>query len=529
MRITVKLKLGLAFAAVIALSGITAWLGINNLASLNARLDYVAQVPAQRMLESVELSKELLEVVRAEKNLILSDTKDEVNRLDSEVQKLRQDFTGRVEAIDSTATVEAKPIWAATRASWQHYIAIQDKIIDAVRHDDQAQARQLSTGPAAQALTGAYAALQQAVEVNQKRFADAQADAQHEYENARFTLITVVLASILISVATGAWIALGVSRGLNRATLLAEAVAIGDLDQKVVVASNDEIKDMVDALDRMTANLRATANVADAIGGGDFTMEAKRLSDKDTLGISLERMTANLRTTARIADAIGAGDLTTEVKRLSDKDTLGIALERMTTNLRATAKVADAIADGDLTTEVKRLSEKDTLGIALERMTANLRATAKVADTIAGGDFSLEARRLSDRDTLGIALDRMTTNLRATAIVADAIADGNLTTEAKRLSDKDALGTALERMLDKLRSVVTEASNAAENVSSGSQQLSSSSGELSQGATEQASAAEEASASMRYFKPVVLWYLTPSPYKSPQYGAAAGERERTER
>ena len=269
-----------------------------------------------------------------------------------------------------------------------------------------AQARQLSTGPAAQALIGAYAALQQAVDVNQKRFIDAQADAEHEYETARLTLITVVLVSTLIAAATGAWIALGVSRGLNRATGLAEAVAVGDLDQKVVVKGNDEIKDMVDALNRMTANLRATANVADAIGGGDFTMEAKRLSDRDVLGISLERMTANLRTTAKVADAIGGGDLTTEVRRLSDKDTLGISLERMTTNLRATAKVADAIADGDLTTEVKRLSDKDTLGIALERMTANLRATANVADTIAGGDFSTEARRLSDKDTLGIALER---------------------------------------------------------------------------------------------------------------------------
>ncbi len=69
----------------------------------------------------------------------------------------------------------------------------------------------------------------------------------------------------------------------------------------------------------MTANLRATAEVADAIGGGDFTMNAKRLSDKDILGISLERMTNNLRATAHVADAIADGDLTTEIKRLSDK------------------------------------------------------------------------------------------------------------------------------------------------------------------------------------------------------------------
>src|ERR1700761_5709399 len=98
MRMTVKMKLILAFTAVIALSGVSAWLGISNLASLNGRLDYVAQVPAQRMLVSVELSKELLEVVRAEKNMILSDTKDQVNSFEADVQKLRNDFIGRLDA-----------------------------------------------------------------------------------------------------------------------------------------------------------------------------------------------------------------------------------------------------------------------------------------------------------------------------------------------------------------------------------------------------------------------------------------------
>ena len=88
---------------------------------------------------------------------------------------------------------------------------------------------------------------------------------------------------MLLATATGVWIALGISSGLSRATRLANAVAIGDLGQTVVVKSNDEIKDMVDALNQMTANLRATVGIADAIAGGDFTNQVRRLSDKDTL------------------------------------------------------------------------------------------------------------------------------------------------------------------------------------------------------------------------------------------------------
>ena len=403
----------------------------------------------------------------------MSESKEDVAGFTTELATLRPAFTARLDQVEASATVEGKPLWDAARSLWQQYSAILDKIIDAVQHDARPQAHDLSMGPAKQLVTQTRAALQQVVDLNRKRFIDAETDAQNEYENARLLLISFVLVAMAIAAATGTWIAFGISRGMTRATALARAVAIGDLSHQASVNSNDEIKDMVDALNQMTSNLRGTAAVADAIAGGDFTNDNKRLSDKDTLGIALERMTANLRATANVANAIAEGDLTTEVRRLSDKDSLGLSLERMTANLRATAAVADTIADGDLSTTTKRLSDKDTLGIALERMTANLRATATVADAIASGDFSMEAKRLSNKDTLGIALERMTTNLRATAKVADAIADGDLTTEAKRLSDKDMLGSALERMLAKLRTVVTDASAAADNVSSGSEQLSS--------------------------------------------------------
>jgi methyl-accepting chemotaxis protein len=379
MRLTVKLKLAMAFATVIILSAMTAWLGISNLAALNARLDTVLQGPAQRMAESLRLSAELVEIVRAERDVLLSNGKVPADSAEAELARLRPDFLGRIDALEASAVTEYKPIWIATRTSFQQYAAIQDRIIDAVHHDTRAQAVELSMGPAKEALLGARASLQQAVDINQKRFNDAQAAAAHEYETARLMLIVVVLISTLIAAMTGAWIMLGISRGLGRATDLANAVALGDLNHDVSVSSDDEIKDMI---------------------------------------------------------------------------------------------------------------------VALNRMTAALRGTVKIADAIADGDFSHQVERLSDRDSLGTALQRMTENLRATARIADAIADGELTTEAKRRSDKDALGIALERMLSRLRTVVTEASNAAENVSAGSQELSAGSEQLSQGATEQASAAEQASASM---------------------------------
>jgi methyl-accepting chemotaxis protein len=497
MRMTIKSKLGLAFAMVIVLSGVSAWLGISSLASLNATMGSVLAVDVARLQMAQGLDPDLLRIIRAEKNLLLAGTDTEQRRFyDAEVVKQSELLGQRIDQLETIASVEGKRRLAVLRTSRQHWIDVSERMRNLVRDNQLAEAIALSAGAGRQLVAEQEKEISEYMDLFHSAFARAKDTAAQQYDSARLLLIIATVVAVLVGTSAACWIAFSVSRGLGKATAVANAVAIGDLDHKVEVKTNDEIKDVINALGQMTANLRTTAHVADAIAGGDFTMEAKRLSDKDTLGISLERMTTNLRATAKVADAIADGDLTTEVRRLSDKDTLGIALERMTTNLRTTANVANAIAGGDLTTEVRRLSDKDTLGIALERMTTNLRTTANVADAIAGGDFSMEARRLSDKDTLGTALERMTTNLRATAKVADEIADGNLTVEAKRLSDKDALGVALERMLDKLRTVVTDASGAADNVSSGSQELSASSEELSQGASEQASATEEASASM---------------------------------
>jgi methyl-accepting chemotaxis protein len=446
----------MAFAAVIALSTITAAVGVSSLGSLNATIDDLMRGPVERVTLANLVYTNLLAVSRAERSSLAAPTPELAKHYDDEIvdfRKVLQSDMGKLEAIASAA---GRQKLAVFKAGWAQYIPLQDKFRDLVAND-KAQAAELSYGPLKRFVDDGKAQLGEIATVNQQFMTQAEEGSRQQYQNARMLLISTVLLSLVVALSTATWIAFSISRGMTRATNLAKAVALGDLSQEVAISSNDEIRDMVVALNQMTANLRTTAAVADAIAGGDFTNEAKQLSDKDTLGISLERMTANLRATAKVANAIAEGDLSSEVKRLSDKDSLGLSLERMTANLRMTASVADAIADGDLTTATRRLSDKDTLGIALERMTANLRATAKVADSIA---------------------------------------DGDLTIEARRLSDKDMLGTALERMLAQLRIVVTNASGAADNVSSGSEQLSSTAQAMSQGATEQASAAEQASSSM---------------------------------
>jgi methyl-accepting chemotaxis protein len=306
MRVSIKLKLGLAFTAVILLSAGMAGFGISSLGSLNASLDGMVQGPVKRTRLTDELSSDVLRLVRAEKNLILSDSKDQIERYDGEIGKLREGLSSQIDKAVSTASAENRSKWDAFHGAFQRYIAVQDKIVDLMRHEQQAQARTVSTDQGQPLVTEAEKQLAAIDEVNKARMATAEETAAREYENSRILLMSIVTVVLVIAAGTGVWISLSISRGLGRAIVLADAVAIGDLDQEISVKTNDEIKDMVDALNRMTTNLRATAKIADTIADGDLTVDAKRLSEKDTLGIALERMLEKLRSV--VSDALSAAD-----------------------------------------------------------------------------------------------------------------------------------------------------------------------------------------------------------------------------
>jgi hypothetical protein len=93
MRLTIRLKLGLTFAAIIALSALTAILGISKLGLLDRSMRDLVAGPVANLQVSEELFINLLQVVRWEKNLILSSTPDDIAFYDKNIQQSRLDFT----------------------------------------------------------------------------------------------------------------------------------------------------------------------------------------------------------------------------------------------------------------------------------------------------------------------------------------------------------------------------------------------------------------------------------------------------
>jgi methyl-accepting chemotaxis protein len=276
--------------------------------------------------------------------------------------------------------------------------------------------------------------------------ADKESDATSR--SSRQIFLGLILFSVMVAVAAAIWISRTIGQGLSKIDTLARAVALGDLDQRVISTSNDEISDLIATINTMTDNLRATAAVADRVAEGDLAMDVTPVSDKDTLGISLRQMVENLRATALLADQVAEGDLTVEPRPMSERDVLGQALRKMVERLRGV--VSDAIAASqNVSTGSQQLSstsEQVSQG-ATEQAAAAEEASASMEEMASNikqnADNAAQTEKIArqsakDAEVSGEAVNRAVEAMRT---IAEKI---TIVQEIARQTDLLALNAAVE-------------------------------------------------------------------------------------
>jgi methyl-accepting chemotaxis protein len=349
-----------------------------------------------------------------------------------------------------------EPAWAAHRAAMQ-------AILGAVRSGDTASARALlDQGTTHDNAASATRSLQRLIQIN-----DRVARAMINRAEATFWLSAVLM---LVMGVTGLLLALALRTLLTRALVgpleaaaaAATRIADGDLNQRLDVASDDEMGKMTAAFMHMVAYLRETAAVAERIAQGDLQAGVAPRSERDLLGNAFAHMTHYLREMAEQANCIAQGDLSVAVTPRSPDDRLGQAFAQMLAYLRRMADVAERIAQGDLATTVTPQSGADVLGHASLRMTAYLQEMALVAQGIARGELRTQVTTRSQADLLGGSFLSMMTYLNHMSTVAEQIAQGNLNAPLRPKSRDDDLGQALVRVTDYLRRMAAAAERLAD-------------------------------------------------------------------
>ncbi|WP_375310702.1 methyl-accepting chemotaxis protein [Bradyrhizobium sp. A5] len=517
MRFTVKAKLASAFGVVILLSMIAGGVAYTKLNDMVTTAEHLS-ARAGRLAKVGDLQEAVLLQVRAEKNTILAADADQ-DKFISQIAQLRERALKVKDEVHASASETGRKMIETFATAYANSNNVQDQTL-ALAKQDRAKATDRSMTEGLKATTPALAAASDYITYVKKQMADESEQARADGNRATIILLSLIIASLLIAAVAATWIALNISRALAQAVGLADAVAIGDLSHKIESSSNDEIGDLIKSLNAMTVNLNATAALANQIAQGDLTVEAKPLSDKDTLGLALERMVEKLRQivaealTAAQNVSAGSQELSASAEQLSQGATeqassaeeASSSMEEMASNVKQnadnanqtekiaaqSAKDAEAsgAAVGRAVNAMQTIAEKITIVQEIARQTDLLALNAAVEAARAGEHgkgfavVASEVRKLAERSQAAAAeigtLSTETVKVAQEAgnmlskLVPDIKRTAELVEEITAACREQDVGSAqINQAIQQLDKVGQQNASASEQVSSTSEELAS--------------------------------------------------------
>ncbi|MEL6060666.1 MULTISPECIES: HAMP domain-containing methyl-accepting chemotaxis protein [unclassified Methylobacterium] len=399
------------------------------------------------------------------------------------------------------------------RTRYDAWTASFQKAVAIVATGGAVEAAALAAADFVPATQAVYGALDKLTDYQTHRTAEAAERARADAHEGQTVLLAAVLGALLVGLIVAAWLAVSIARGLGRAVSLAEAVAVGDLSQTITETSQDEIGDLIAAMNRMTTNLNATAVLAGAIAEGDLTVKAVPLSDKDTMGHALEQMLEKLR--AVVADAAaaannvsaGSQELSSSAEQLSQGSTeqaasteeASASMEEMAANVKQNAENAGQ------TEAIARQSARDAeasgaaVGRAVEAMQTIAQKITIVQEIARQTDLlalnaAVEAARAGEHGR-GFAV--VASEVRKLAERSQAAAAEIGTLSADTVKAAQQAGEMLGRLvpdIKKTASLVEEISAACREQDVGSGQINQAIQQLDKVTQQNASASEQVSA-----------------------------------
>ncbi|NHQ94319.1 methyl-accepting chemotaxis protein [Janthinobacterium lividum] len=248
---------------------------------------------------------------------------------------------------------------------FERFLALNDEfmrlhatMLSLSREMKKEEARALAVGPSAQVMTDMMVALDKLVSINTDGGVRSSASADATYAASRASLIGLVVGIVVVGMLLALWVARSVARPLIEAVGVARQVAAGDLTAHIIVQSQDETGQLMQALKDMNASLQklvgqvrggtdtiATASSQIAAGNQDLSSRTEeQASSLEETASSMEELTSTVKQNADNARQANTMALTSSSIAIEGGKVVGEVVGTMASINESSRKIVDIIA-----------------------------------------------------------------------------------------------------------------------------------------------------------------------------------------
>ncbi|MFL1416542.1 methyl-accepting chemotaxis protein [Pseudomonas fildesensis] len=414
---------------------------------------------------------------------------EEKAQAEREAADARQQFETRMGTYEQLlSNDEDRQLLASVKSAWDAYLVASKQLLEFSRQNQEAQARGLLRGESKVHFDEVTNRLQKMVELNDAGASAAGDKGSALYENARVSIIAVLVAALLIGLGLAVFIARIISRPLRQAASAAEQLAEGNLNAHIEPGGKDETGMVLNAMRNMVGKLAhiigEVRNAADNLASASEQVSAtaqsmsqatsEQAASVEETSASVEQMSASINQNtenAKVTDGMAS-------KAAKEATEGGESVQQTVVAMKKIAQRISIIDDIAYQTNLLALNAAIEAARAGEHgkgfavVAAEVRKLAERSQVAAQEIGELSSSSVDMAEKAGKLLDEMVPSINKTS---------DLVQEISAASEEQAAGVAqINTAMTQLNQVTQQNASSSEELAATAEEMSSQAEQLQQ-------------------------------------------------